>query len=846
MNFLLRTLSLSYVRCNIAKTLLTLLGVIVGVATFSSIQSAQGTLINGIRSTVDRIAGKAQLQITMVGGVPEEVQEKVRDLPEIRATSPVIEQLVVLEKGELGTLLVIGVDLLGDREMRDYGFEGQAADLDDPLLFLAQADSALFTKQFAQRANLQLNETIALRLPKGIKRVMARGILTPKGFAEAFGGNLMVVDVYAAQELFGRGRRFDRIDIRLAEGTTIAQGRETLQKALGPAFTIETPGNRGEQVEKLVTNFTASFNASSIFALCIGAFLIFNSFNVSVNRRRRDIGTLRSIGATPRQIQLLFLAEALIIGIIGGIIGCFTGTALAQNFLQLMGQTTEKIYGVTSSGITHLTPAIVFQSIFLGILASLVGAWRPALAASRISPTEAFAKGKFQSRISGKTAPWVITGIITFGLAIGCALHPPYVGNPFIFTVLILGGVGLVILIGPLSRWLMRGLLPLIQKFAPVAGLLASDAILGNIRRTSGTMLAMALSLTFVLGLGGYLGSTRADIGKWMNNIMTSDIYVRASANFARPDLLFPEGLRDDLRKVPGVSIIESYRTVRPQYKGHEILFGSLEFDTAIKRLNYEFIQGNKESLLQEGTCYVSENFYRLFGLGVGQEVELPTPGGMVRIPIVAVVRDYTCDQGSVFMDRAQFLRLWKDDRVEIFEITVIHGSDVNTVRDAIRKTISGKYPAIVSTSREFIAEIGKAVEAFNTLTQITVFLALGVAFLGIITSLLISVMERIREIGILKAQGALFSQIAWGIVTEAFALSFVCLILAIPAGNLFAHFMEGPVAEVFTGWSMPHRYPWDTLIQLLIALPLVSAFASWVPARQAGKLKITEAIEYE
>jgi len=120
------------------------------------------------------------------------------------------------------------------------------------------------------------------------------------------------------------------------------------------------------------------------------------------------------------------------------------------------------------------------------------------------------------------------------------------------------------------------------------------------------------------------------------------------------------------------------------------------------------------------------------------------------------------------------------------------------------------------------------------------------VAFLGIVTALLISVAERTREIGILKALGALRAQIGRSIVVEALALALTGLVLALPAGNLFALFMEGAIAEFFTGWRMPHHYPWEILAQLLVALPLISAFAAWIPARQAGRLKITEAIEYE
>ena len=167
------------------------------------------------------MAGKAQLQLTQEGGVPEELQEAIRERPGIRAQSPVIEQVVVPERGELGSLLVLGVDLLGDREMRDYGFEGEDADLDDPLLFLAQADSVAVARPLAERAGLKTGDVLVLKLPAGPRSVTIRGLLTPKGFAESFGGNLVVMDVYAAQELFGRGRRFDRLEVRLEEGVSL-------------------------------------------------------------------------------------------------------------------------------------------------------------------------------------------------------------------------------------------------------------------------------------------------------------------------------------------------------------------------------------------------------------------------------------------------------------------------------------------------------------------------------------------------------------------------------------------------------------------------------------------------
>ena len=184
-----------------------------------------------------------------------------------------------------------------------------------------------------------------------------RGLLTPKGFAEAFGGNLVVMDVYAAQELFGRGRRFDRLEVRLEEGVTLEAATASLRAVVPPNVKVETPDRRSAQMEKLVANFAAGFDVTSGFALGLGAFLIYNAFSVAVNRRRRDIGTLRALGATPRQVQALFLLEALALGLVGSILGVLAGVGLTRAALDVMRQGAEQVYGVTASSQARLTPA---------------------------------------------------------------------------------------------------------------------------------------------------------------------------------------------------------------------------------------------------------------------------------------------------------------------------------------------------------------------------------------------------------------------------------------------------------------------------------------------------------
>ncbi len=850
MIFLLRTLSLSYVARHRLQTFLTLLGVVVGVATFSAIRSAQGALVQGVRDTVDRMAGKAQLQVSADEGVPEEMQERLRDLPAVRAQAPVIEQIVVPARAELGSLLLLGVDLLGDREMRDYGFEGEDADLDDPLLFLAQPDSVAIPRELAARAGLKVGDRFALKLPRGTREVVVRGLLTPRGFAEAFGGNLVVMDVYAAQDLFGRGRRFDRIELRLADGAGLTAGADAVQAAVGPGYRVETPERRGGQMAHLVDGFMAGFTVSSVFALGIGTFLIFNAFNVAVTRRRRDIGTLRALGATPRQVQALFLAEALALGAAGGVLGLLVGTALAERILQVMGVTSAQLYGVPAASRAELTASLAAQSVAMGIAASLAGAFAPSRTASRVHPTEAFAKGSYQAGGGAVRPARLAAGAALLAAAAILGLRAPLPGLPLVFLVMAVAAAGVIALAGPAARALLRRAAPALARLFPLAGRLASDSLLSSPRRTSGTVLAMTLSLTFVLGFGGYMVSAKAAMVHWMEDIITSDLYVRASANYVRPDFYFPPSVRQELLRLEGVRAVESFRGARLPFRGETVRLCAIQIGPMLDRTRHEFLQGDPASmrrgLVEEGKCAVSDNFHRRFGVGVGDAVELATPTGVASFPIAAVFRDFSSELGTIWLDRAVFTKRWRDDRVETFDVNLVQGADPGAVRSRVRALLGGRMPALISTRREFIAEIARAIDAFYALVKVTVLLALAVAFLGVVTSLLISVAERRREIGILKSLGALGVQIGRSVALEGVVLSLLGLALALPLGDVMARFMETRVVEVVTGWRMPHTWPAALVLGLAVALPVVSALAAWLPARRAARLKVTEAIGYE
>ena len=210
--------------------------------------------------------------------------------------------------------------MTGDRCLRDYDLEsGDEAVIDDPLVFLAQPDSLIVTREFAERNGIAIGTKVPMRTMDGEKRFTVRGIMKSGGLTQAFGGNLAVMDIYAAQMVFGRGRTFDRVDLALNEGVALAEGRAAIERLLGPGFQVEPPASRGQQIDSVLRVYSFTANINSAFALFIGMFIIYNSFSIAVAQRRREIGILRALGASRGQIRTLFLIESGLAGLVGSL-----------------------------------------------------------------------------------------------------------------------------------------------------------------------------------------------------------------------------------------------------------------------------------------------------------------------------------------------------------------------------------------------------------------------------------------------------------------------------------------------------------------------------------------------
>src|SRR5687767_5038838 len=418
---LLRLISWPYLKKHAVRSLLTVIGIVLGVAVFVAMHTANEAVFFAFERTVDRIAGAAQLQITSgEAGFPEEVLERVQAIPDVLVAVPVIEAPAGTSLPGQGNILILGVDMTGDRSLREYDLEsGDEAVIDDPLVFLAQPDSIIVTTEFAARNNLRVGDRLSLSTMVGDKAFTVRGIMRSGGLTSAFGGNLAVMDIYAAQQVFGRGRRFDRIDLKLREGLAVEDGRASIENALGVGFDVEPPASRGQQLESTLAVYAISMNISSVFALFIGMFIIYNSFAIAVTQRRSEIGILRALGAPRRQIRNLFLIESAASGLLGSIAGIALGIVMARGMVGSISNMLEGIYGVAERAEeVSADPKLLSAAIAIGIVTSMLAAWLPARNASRVDPVQALQKGKYQVLTAGENRARRLTSAGMMGAAL--------------------------------------------------------------------------------------------------------------------------------------------------------------------------------------------------------------------------------------------------------------------------------------------------------------------------------------------------------------------------------------------------------------------------------------------
>jgi putative ABC transport system permease protein len=848
---LLRLISWPYFRKHVLRTLLTTAGVVLGVAVFTAVTTANDSVQLAFTQTIDRLAGATDLQVTAgEAGFDEEVLEIVQDAPSVQVAVPVIEAVVDSGLRGQGSLLVLGVDMTGDRTLRQYDFdEADEEILDDPLVFLAQPDSIILTRTFADRNQLSLNSQIALGTVMGERRFTVRGIMTPSGFSSAFGGNLAIMDIYAAQRMFGRGRTFDRIDVAVAPGTTVAEAQQELSGLLGPGFDVQEPSGRGRQFVAMTAAYSFMVNVSSLFALFIGVFIIYNSFAIAVTQRRSEIGILRALGASRRQVRRLFLAESAVMGIVGSAVGVVFGLAVAGGVTTSIGNLFGNVYGVAQrpDGIA-VQPALVAAAVVIGVLTSLLAAFVPAQQAARVDPVQALQKGKFQASSARANRTRTI-------LAAACGVVSLVFATQGDSRIAFYAAYGLFVaaalLATPLlSLVLTRVLRPALRSAWPVEGALAADSLIGAPRRTSASVTGVMLSLALVVGFGGMARASYEAIVEWMNVAFNPDLFVLPSQDIVVRTLRFPADMTAELSSISGVRELQRVRSARITFRQTPVMLVATDIASMGDTSRRRQVAGDPDEMYRLTAAgqglIVSDNLAQLHGLRVGETLEIAAPHDTIELPVAGTVVDYTEQQGTVFMDLSLFQRYWGDDTISAFRLYLDPDARPEDVKERILERYAGERQVFVLANHELKEYIVRITDQWFGLTWVQVGIAVFVAVLGIANTLTVSITDRRRELGVLRAVGGLHGQIRGTIWIEALGIGALGLALGLVFGAANLYYVLEMVHRDVIGMRFDYAYP--TVVALAMVPTILGA--AWIaavwPAESAVHAPLVEALEYE
>jgi len=840
---LVRLLSLPYFGKHRLRCLLTLAGIALGVGVMVAMYAANQSVVAGLRQTITQIAGAAELQVSAGDtGIPEELLDQVRSVREVGSASPVVEAVVGTGRSGQGNLLVLGVDMTADQAIRDYDLGG--SELDDPLVFLAQPDSIMLSGDFASRNGLAMGDRLVLETVEGAKLFTVRGLLRPAGLAQAFGGSLAVMDIYAAQRVFGKERKFDRIDITVRRGVAVDDCRHALAAGLSSGFRVDTPSERGRYFEQVLVNYRRSAGFASIFALIVGLFLIQNTLVVAVAQRRSEIGILRALGATRSQIRTLFLLESGCVGLAGSLLGAVLGAALSRLAARYVAGSLERLYGVIGQPVVAgVEPLVVAGAIAAGVAWSVLAAVFPATAASRADPVRALQKGRYEivQLEERRTRRLLACGAISIA-----ALLLAVKRENWFMVSYVLAAFALILLTPELCCAVVRMLRPVLEFIRPMEGALAADSLLQAPRRTASVVAALMLSVAMVIGLGGIAEASYQSILDWVTGTLDADFLVAPSQNLKDLTLRFPGAMESDLGTVEGLAVVQPVRAARVSVRNSQPILFAVDISRLSPQARRRAIPVNTERIHQlagQGRgVIVSDNFAARERVRVGDSLDLPAPDGALRLPVLGIYKDFTDPQGVIVMDRSLYRSRWHDDTINLFRLYLRPGASAETVRKQVLARVGSNRRLFVFSSADLRRHVLGLAESWFQITYMQLAIALLVAILGIANTLTVSITDRRRELGILRAVGGFGRQVRIAVWMEAAAVAVVGFVLGLAFSmvNIFY------ALSIFSGHALEFRFPSLLAAALLPMMVIAALIAAITPAEAAVRAPLVAALEYE
>jgi putative ABC transport system permease protein len=860
--FILRHFAKEWMRAAVA-----VLGIALGVAVVVSVQMANAGSLRGFESAIEALSGRAALEIVSAGpGVDETRLQELIWLAEYGQVSPVLEGEAAYETRASGieSLRVLGIDILADRSFRDYRlleFERQQREPStrEILDLLIDPASIILTEKFAQRFGLTTGSPVRLTLGDRPQDFVIRGLLRDGGPARAMDGNLVLMDIAAAQLALSRLGWIDRIELLPAPGTSLEALRSEVQKRLPSGLQAQRPARRGEQMEKMLRAFHFNLTALSAIALLVGFFLIYNTISVSVISRREEIGILRALGVARKTVVGLFLAEAAALAVAGIAAGLPLARLMALGALRLTATTVKTLYVATAAQAPPLDAGHWLLAFASALPLALMASVLPALEASRVPPVAAIRSARrLETASRFRWRSWWLP-LCLFGLAgVLSSLNP--VGNLPVFgyaaaLAIVLGAAFLCPGALHAACWIGEIAIARLWLPAPQAAVelrLAMANLACSIPRISISVAALAVSLSMLVAIAVMIGSFRETVIYWVEQTLRADLYLRPAtrSNVSVEATVSPE-VEEAVRQHPQVAGVDRFRNFTLPYGEGLVTLGAGDFNVLLQhgRLLIKEPAGQVEALskaIGSDAVVVSESFSLKQSVHAGDSVTLRMPGGPRDFRIVAVYYDYSNDRGVIVMDQETLARHFGPMAPTSLTLYLRPGASPDAVRAEILRGLESRYRVFIYTNRALRTEVLRIFDSTFAITYALELIAIFVAILGIASALLTLILERARELAILRMVGADQGQVRRMVVAEALVLGGVSQVIGLGVGLVLSLVLIYVINVQSFGWTIQFHLPAGFLLQSSLLVLVAAGLAGLYPARRAARMRAVEALAEE
>lgn len=829
------------------QRLLLFVGITIGVSVVVAVDLANSSIDRSFKLSTESITGKSTHQIIGPrGSIPQSIYRQIRVDLGFQSSAPVVTDYIKVTSFNQRTMRLLGIDPFVDAEFRQYlGTESEIPRTNELATLLTEPDRVFIAKGSAEKHKVSVGDEIRLETGKGDITVIVAGILhSPNTFTNQALSGLLITDIATAQEILGMDDHISHIDL-IVNDENLA-GFETLKTLLPENVRVVSSRRKNESVRQMSRAFELNLNALSLLALLVGMFLIYNTVTFSVVQRRAQVGLLRAIGVTRSEVFFLILYETFFWGILGTAAGIGFGILLGTGTVRLVSQTISDLYFTLTVNSFHIDPMNIIKAMIMGIAASVLSAVFPAREAALIHPVEALRRSSLEQKFTFALPFLSVGGAILLFLG-AYILSIPTRTLRISFGGLLLVVFGSALWVPFLTVAIMKFLAWMTARISGISTRIAIRNIGRSLSRSGVAIASLMIAISVIVGVGTMVGSFRATVVDWLSDTIRADVYIR-SANEFNPDLdpSFAGELRE-LEGVRSVHTIRSFRLQTGQYANSTLI--SIDEDTAERTWLWTAADKEKLStLFDQGWVFISEPFawqHRIEG-EAGLSIELITDEGPRQFRVAGIFRDYTSERGIILMKESTFQRYWNETGLFGISLFAERGTDVDDLIGRIDEALGSKYDAMIISNRGLRHS---AIEVFDRTFTITValqILAGLVAFIGVMNTIMSLMLERSREIGVLRANGMTRYQLLKMIFAESGLIGLISGVLSLPLGTAMAWILVLIINKRSFGWTLDFVLQFEYYGHAMAIAIVSSLLAGIYPAYKMANQNVSELLRTE